>query len=64
MTGVKYITDEKGERTDVVINLNQHGKNLEDFFDFLVFEERKDEKTVPFESILSDLKAKGRYKDE
>lgn len=62
MTGVRYITDDKGERTDVVINLRKHGKSLEDFFDFLVFEERKNEETVSLESILDELKAEGRYK--
>jgi len=64
MTGVRYITDDKGERTDVVINLRKHGKNLEDFFVFLVFEERKNEETVSLESILDELKAEGRYKSE
>lgn len=54
--------DDKGERTDVVINLRKHGKNLEDFFDFLVFEERKNEETVSLESVLDELKTEGRYK--
>ncbi|MEI7586391.1 hypothetical protein [Runella sp.] len=61
MTGIKFITDEKGRRTDVVINLRRYSKELEDFFDHLVFEERKQEETVPFEKILDDLKQDGRY---
>jgi len=62
MTGVRYITDDKGERTEVVDNLRNHGKSLEDFFDFLVFEQRKNEETVSLESILDELKTEGRYK--
>lgn len=61
MTGIKFITDEKGRRTDVVINLRRYSKELEDFFDHLVFEERKEEETVPFEKILDDLRQEGRY---
>ena len=61
MTVIKFITDEKGRRTDVVINLRRYSKELEDFFDHLVFEERKEEETVPFEKILDDLKQEARY---
>jgi hypothetical protein len=61
MTGIRFITDENGHRTDVVINLKRYSKELEDFFDYLVFEERKEEETVPFEQILDDLKREGRY---
>ena len=61
MTGIKFITDEKGRRTDVVINLRRYSNELEDFFNHLVFEERKQEETVPFEKILDDLKQYGRY---
>ena len=61
MTGIRFITDENGHRTDVVINLRRYSKELEDFFDYLVFEERKEEETVPFEQILDDLKREGRY---
>ncbi len=64
MTGIKFITDEKGRRTDVVINLRRYSKELEDFFDHLVFEERKQEETVSLEKILEDLKQEGRYDRE
>jgi hypothetical protein len=64
MTGIRFITDDKGRRTDVVINLKRYSKELEDFFDFLTFEERKDEDTVPLEKILEDLKQKGQYEGE
>lgn len=61
MTGIRFITDENGHRTDVVINLRRYSKELEDFFNYLVFEEWKEEETVPFEQILYDLKREGRY---
>lgn len=61
MTGIKFITDDKGRRTDVVINFRRYSKELEDFFDHLVFEERKQEEIVPFEKILDDLKQEGQY---
>lgn len=64
MTGIRFITDDKGRCTDVVINLKRYSKELEDFFDFITFEERKDEDTVPLEKILEDLKQKGQYGGE
>ena len=43
MEGVRYLVDEAGEKTAVVIDLKQHGELWEDFYDVLVARARKDE---------------------
>ncbi len=43
MEGVRYLVDEAGEKTAVVIDLKQHGELWEDFYDVLVARARQDE---------------------
>jgi hypothetical protein len=62
MTGIKFITNEKGKRTDVVIDLKKYGKTLEDFFDVLTIQERQHEETMPLNDFMNELKNEGRIK--
>ena len=55
LRGVQYLVDEAGERKAVVISLEQWGDLWEDFYDVLVSELRKDEPTVPWDSLRSEL---------
>ena len=59
MTGVRYITDEKGQKTDLVISLKEHSEIVEDLLDALLVEERKGEETIPFDDFLKQIKAEG-----
>ena len=45
---VRYIVDEKGERTAVVLPINEYKELLEDLHDLVVIAERREEPTVPF----------------
>jgi PHD/YefM family antitoxin component YafN of YafNO toxin-antitoxin module len=56
---VKYITDEGGERTAVVIPISDYEKLLEDLEDLAVVAERRDEPTIPHEQFVSELKRDG-----
>ena len=63
MTGIRYITNEKGQKTDLIINLKEHGEIVEDLLDALTAEERRGEDTIPFEELIAELKSEGRIND-
>ena len=43
MTGIQFVTDDKGRKTAVLIDLKKHGDLWEDFWDGLVSESRRRE---------------------
>jgi len=49
MTGIQFVTDEKGRKVGVLIDLKTHGAVWEDFSDGLVSESRRKEKSIPYE---------------
>jgi hypothetical protein len=49
MTGIQYVTDEKGRKVAVQIDLKTHGAVWEDFADGLISESRRKEKGTPYE---------------
>jgi hypothetical protein len=55
MTGIQLVTDEKGRKVAVQIDLKKYGAILEDFWDGLISESRRKEKGIPFEKIKADL---------
>jgi hypothetical protein len=50
MTGIQFVTDEKGRRVAVQIDLRKHGAVWQDFWDGLVAESRRKEKTDSYEN--------------
>lgn len=62
MTGIHYVTDEKGRKVAVQIDLKKHGALWEDFWDGLVSESRRKEKNVPFKQVKADLVKRGRLR--
>lgn len=63
MKGVSYITDNKNRKKAVVIDLKTLEKfddQIEDLFDIIIAESRKDESTETWESIKKNLKKKGK----
>ncbi len=52
---VKYITDDRGERTAVVLPISDYEKLLEDLEDLAVVAERRAEPTIPHEQLVSEL---------
>lgn len=55
MRGVNYIVDDTGKRKAVMIDLGDWGKLWEDFQDVIISESRKNEPTIPFDSLKADL---------
>ena len=56
MTGLHYITDEKGKRIGVQIDLRKHGDFFEDFYDAWMVEHRKDDERISWEKAKKVLK--------
>jgi hypothetical protein len=56
---VRYIVTQKGERTAVVLAVEEEEALLEDLHDLAVMAERRDEPTISFEELKSKLNADG-----
>ena len=63
MTGIQFLTDEKGRKVSVLIDLKKHGAALEDFWDGLISESRRKEKGIPLAKIKADLLKRGRLRE-
>jgi len=55
MTGIQFITDEKGRKTAAVIDLKKHKALWEDIEDVLVSRSRRHEKRIPLAKVKSVL---------
>ena len=49
MIGIHFVTDDKGRRVAVQIDLKKHGAIWQDFWDGLISESRRKEKGIPYE---------------
>ena len=56
---LQYLTDERGEKTAVVLPISEYEKLLEDLDDLAVVAERRDEPVIPHEQFVSELKRDG-----
>ena len=55
MKGVNYITDERGNKTAVVISMKNYKEEIEDFLDGLEAQNRMQEPSVDFEKAVSKI---------
>ena len=60
MTGIQFVTDDKGRRVAVQIDLKKHRAIWEDFWDGLVSESRRKEKSIPYEHYRSSSLKRGQ----
>lgn len=60
---LKYVTDEKGEKTAVILPIDEFEELLEDIEDMAILLERRDEPTIPFEELIVKLKKNGLLSD-
>ena len=58
MTGIHYVTDEKGNPTAVMLDLNEWGELWEDIYDGIIAEERKNEPLVTWDEVKRQLSEK------
>jgi hypothetical protein len=62
MNGIQFVTDDKGRKTAVLIDLKTHGALWEDFWDGLISESRRREKGIPIGKVKADLIRRGRIR--
>jgi predicted transcriptional regulator len=55
----RYIVDESGNKTAVVIPVEEYEDLLEDVHDLAIIAERKNESTISFDELKKRLKADG-----
>lgn len=55
MTGIQYVTDEKGRKVAVQIDLKKHRALWEDIEDVLVSRARRHEKRMPLQQVKAIL---------
>ena len=51
MIGIQYVTDQKGERVAVQLDLRLHADLWEEIEDVLVSESRRDEESISLEQV-------------
>ena len=56
---VQYVTDANGERTAVILPLDEYQELLEDMHVIRIAEETKDEPARPLSDVVEDLRAGG-----
>jgi hypothetical protein len=57
---VQYVTDANGERTAVILPLEEYEELLEDLHVISVAEETKDEPRIPWEQVKAELVSEGK----
>ena len=64
MNGIQYVTDEKGRKVAVQIDLKKHRELWEDIEDVLVSRSRRHEKRIPLEKVKAGLIKSGKLPRE
>jgi len=54
MTGIQFVTDVRGRKVAVQIDLGKHRVLWEDIWDGLVSESRRKEKAIPYEEYRTN----------
>ncbi len=62
MEGIQFVTNDKGEKVAVLIDLARHGEIWEDIYDQLLAEERANDKRVPYETVRRRLVRSGKLR--
>ena len=57
---VQHVTDGNGERTAVILPLDEYEELLEDLRVIKVAEETKDEPAIPWEEVKAELVSEGK----
>ncbi len=59
----QYITNEAGEKTSVILPIEEFDAIMEDIQDLATIAERREEPTLSHEKLLSELKKDGLIQD-
>jgi hypothetical protein len=64
VTGIQYVTDEKGRKVAVQIDLSKHRELWEDLQDVVVSRSRQREKRIPLSRVKAKLVKSGKLTRE
>lgn len=64
MNGIQFVTDEKGRKVAVQIDLKKHRELWEEIEDVLVSRSRRHEKRIPLERVKAGLIKDGKLARE
>ena len=64
LKGIQFVVDDSGEKKAVLIDLTEWGELWEDFYDVLVSELRKGERTVPWSELKAEMETEGTKLDK
>ncbi|WP_022852762.1 hypothetical protein [Thermodesulfatator atlanticus] len=59
----QYIIDEKGQKTAVILPIEEYEELLEDLHDLAIIAERRDEPVIDFDELKKRLKENGIIQD-
>jgi hypothetical protein len=62
MIGIQFVTDEKGRKVGVLIDLKKHRAVWEDFRDGLISESRRKEKGIPYQQYRAGRLKRARLR--
>jgi hypothetical protein len=60
MEGIQFVTDDKGRKTAVLIDLKKYGELWEDFYDALIARQRASEPRESLEIVREKLRRQGK----
>jgi PHD/YefM family antitoxin component YafN of YafNO toxin-antitoxin module len=60
--GIQFVTDDKGKKVAVLIDLERYGKLWESIYDQLLAEERANDKRLPYETVRKRLVRSGKLR--
>ncbi|MDI6769197.1 MAG: hypothetical protein QMD04_05925 [Anaerolineales bacterium] len=63
MEGIQFVTNDKGQKVAVLIDLKKYGELWEDFYDSLTARARSNEPRETLESVKKRLREQGKLDD-
>jgi PHD/YefM family antitoxin component YafN of YafNO toxin-antitoxin module len=60
---IKYITNKAGDKTAVILSIEEFQELMEDIEDLAAVAERREEPTIPHEQLRVELKEDGLLQD-
>ena len=64
MNGIQFVTDEKGQKVAVQLDLKKHRQLWEDIEDVLLSRSRRHEKRIPLDKVKAALIKSGKLSHE
>jgi hypothetical protein len=55
----KFVTNDKGEKTDVILSIEEYTELIEDLEDLASIAERREESSIPHAQVVAELKKDG-----